>query len=101
MFLNGRINGIECKIFYDERVSPEKTPQGYPNIYHVRHDQYNWTCPIALEKYVLVNFYGTVFMKEKLDFGASGYIEIKNFKIDKELLPFQLSSSIFQRMFCI
>lgn len=76
--LNACINNIDCVVYYDERVSPTKAPLGYPYMYHIRHDEDDWTQPITLERLVIVNFLGTALMKEPVDFGVNSYIEIGN-----------------------
>jgi hypothetical protein len=77
------VNDIECIFYYDERFSPEHAPLGYPYMYHLRHDEDDWTRPISIEKYVLVNFFGTVFMKNPIDFGNEIYMDINKFKMGK------------------
>jgi len=83
------INGMDCVLFYDERIPPEKAPQGYPYMYHVRHDDNNWICPITIERFVVVNFFGTVFMKEPIVIGEDNYLEINQFK--HEDMKFKIS----------
>ena len=99
--LKARINNIDCILYYEERISPEKAPLGYPYMYQIRHDEDDWTRPITLEQSVLVNFFGTVFMKEQIDFDNNGYIEIKRFSIEKQLIQFKLRDAIFEKMFCL
>ena len=97
--LKARINNIDCLVCYDERVPAEKAPPDFPYMYHIRHDEDNWTLPITLERFVLVNFFGTVFMKEPLEFDSSGYIEIKSFSIENNLVTFKLNRSVFEKTF--
>ena len=93
------VNGIECKFYYEERLSPEHAPFGYPYMYHLRHDEDNWTKPIMLERFVLVNFFGTVFMKEPVEFGEEYYIEIKQFKMERKFVKFGLRRETLNKLF--
>jgi hypothetical protein len=52
--IKARVNGIDCIVFYDERLSPEKAPAEYPYMYHIRHNEDNWTHPISLERFTAV-----------------------------------------------
>ena len=97
--LNARINNMDCILYYDIRVSPEKAPLGYPYMYHVRHDEDDWTQPVSLERAVFVNFFGTVFMKQPVEFDDSGYIDIESFSMEKQFVKFYLSGSILKKMF--
>lgn len=99
--LNARINNIDCILYYDERISSEKAPLGYSYMYQIRHDEDDWTQPITLERLVVVNFFGTVFMTEPLEFDNSAYIEIKSFSMEKQFVEFKLRGSIFEKMFCL
>lgn len=95
--LNARINGIACMLCYDERIPQERAPFGYPYIYHLRHDEDDWTIPISVERFVAVNFFGTIFMKEPLEFGVDDYIEVKQFKPEIEYIKFKLSSALLSK----
>ena len=99
--LNVRINGIDCIVYYDERIPSEKAPPGYPYMYHIRHDEDNWTKPVTLERLVVANFFGTAFMKEPIEVGGNGYIEIKSFSMEAQFVEFKLNSAIFESMFCL
>ncbi len=99
--LSARINGIDCIVYYEERMPPEKAPSGYPYMYHIRHDEENWTRPVTLERLVVVNFFGTAFMKEPVEFGGNGYIEIESFGMETQLVEFKLSGAIFESMLCL
>ena len=92
------INDIKCILFYEERLSLEKAPSGFPFMYHIRHDEADWTSPISIEKYVAVNFFGTVFMEKPLEFDSSNYIEIKKFKLESNYIKFKVSKSLFMKM---
>ena len=89
------INGIDCVLFYDKRIPPEKTPQGYPYLYHIRHDDNNWIRPVTIERFVVVNFFGTVFMKEPIEIDEGGYLEINHFKHD--YVEFKISGELFEK----
>jgi hypothetical protein len=96
--LTANVNGIKCVLFYEERIIPEKAPSGFPFMYHIRHDENDWTCPISIEKYVAVNFFGTVFMEKPLEFDSSSYIKIKKFKLESNYIKFKVSKSLFMKM---
>lgn len=88
--INACVNGIQCKFYYEERFSSEHAPIGYPYMYHLRHDEDDWTNPVMLERFVGVNFFGTVFMKEPIEFGERGYLDIERFNIESELIKIKL-----------
>ena len=96
--INARINGIDCKVFYEERLFPEEAPSGYPYMYHIRHDEDNWTHPISLEKFVAVNFFGTVFIKKPLEIDKDGYLEIEEFKPEWDYVEFRVDRTLFEKM---
>ena len=82
------------------RIPADKAPTGYPYMYHIRHDEDNWIKPVELERFVLVNFFGTVFMKEPVEIDESGYVEIKRFWMEKgKFIKFRIRDSILRRTF--
>lgn len=93
-----RINNIDCILFYDKRVSSGQSPVGYPNMYNVRHDECDWTRPISIEKFVFVNFFGTIFTKEPLELDINAYIEIKSFKTELKYIKFKIRRKLFERI---
>jgi hypothetical protein len=94
------VNGVECVFFYDERLTPAQAPPGYPYMYHLRHDENNWVRPISIEKCVWVNFFGTVFMKNPLDFGDYCWIDVKKFKMGKNnFFGFRIKPEYFRQVF--
>ena len=93
------VNGIENKFYYKERISPEHAPLGYPYMYHLRHDEDNWSKPITLERFVLVNFFGTVFTKEPVDFGENDYVEIEQFKMERKFVNIRLRRETLFKLF--
>jgi hypothetical protein len=99
--MNASLNGVQCILFYDERIASEKAPLGYHYIYHLRHDEDDWTRPISIERFVVVNFFGTVFTKEPIEIDESGYVEIESFRIETQFIIFRLSGSVFNSMFCL
>lgn len=99
--VNAEINGIQCILYYDKRMSPEEAPSGYPHMYHIRHDEDDWTQPITLERFVAVNFFGTVFMKEQVNFNESCYIDIDSFYLDTQLVKIRLKGSVIKSIFCL
>ena len=92
------VNGIECQFFYDEAIPPEQAPEGYPFIYYLRHDENNWIKPISIEPYVFANFFGTVFMKNKLEFDKNRFIDVKRFKFEGDYVVFGLRKSAANKM---
>jgi len=97
--VKARINEFECMLSYDERISPEKAPAGYPYVYHIRHDENNWTCPISIERFVFVNFFGTVFTKEPIRIDKDGYMEIERFELEHDYTVFRVDGALFEKMF--
>lgn len=93
-----RINDFDCMLAYDERISPEKAPAGYPYVYHIRHDETNWTCPISIERFVAVNFFGTVFSKEPIRIDKDGYTEIEHFEWEHDYVEFMIDGTLFGKM---
>ena len=96
--IKAHINNIDCILFYDKRVSSGQPPVGYPNMYNVRHDECIWTRPISIEKFVFVNFFGTIFTKEPFKFNISGYIEVKSFKMELKYIKFKIRRKLFERI---
>ena len=97
--IRASVNKVECRLFYDERVSSEEAPEGYPYMYHLRHDEDNWINPVNIEPFVAVNFFGTVFMKEPVSFDGSGYIEIESFEMQCDFIRFEVGRGQFEKMF--
>jgi hypothetical protein len=97
--IDAKINGIDCKLFYDERVPVDKAPIGFPYIYHLRHDEENWCCPMSIENFVLANFFGTIFTKEFLNIGKVDYIDITGFEVDWDYIEFKFPLGIFGKSF--
>jgi len=96
--LNAQINGIPCILFYEERVTSEKAPLGYPYMYHIRHDEDDWTCPIGIERFVCVNFFGTVFMNKPIELGLQGYMEIERFNLEGDQVKLTVDGSLFDKV---
>jgi len=93
--INACINGIECKLFYDERISVNKAPAGYPYMYHLRHDEENWNRPISIENFVFVNFFGTIFTNKPLNIDRNDYIDVNSFEMDWEYVEFRFPIGLF------
>ncbi len=77
-FVNEKLAVIELvgrkALFSNDRIKPEKVPQGLYR-YDLRYsDEKN--CFITIEPKVGVNHGGTVLMKEPLDFGKKGYLSL-------------------------
>ena len=97
--VKARINGKTCLLFYDERIPLGEAPLNYPYMYHLRHDEDDWTCPINIEKNVLVNFFGTIFAREPVELGEDDYLEIEQFEIDWDYFKFRLPRSLIDQHF--
>lgn len=93
------INGKEGLFFYDERIPLENAPHGYPYMYHLRHDEDDWTKPIHIERLVIVNFFGTVFLKEKLHFNRCGYFEIEKIELDCNYAKININHNLLENLF--
>jgi hypothetical protein len=98
MKLRAKINGSQCVVYYDQTVTAEEAPAAYPYVYSIRHDEDDWTRPIAIEPFVLVNFFGTVCMKTPIDFNLAGFIEIEQFEPEDQLVRFSLSGNLMKKM---
>jgi hypothetical protein len=92
------VNGIECRFFYDEVISDEKAPDGYSYRYYLRHDEDNWIKPISIEPHVFVNFFGTVFMKDQLEFDKNRYIDVNKFKFEGKYVVFGIRKTATNKM---
>ncbi len=97
--VRARVNGIDCILYYDERIPQEEAPPGYPHMYHLRHDEDDWSQPVNLEKFVLVNFFGTVFMKDPVEIDDSGYVEVESFWMEGKFVEFRASRSLLMKTF--
>jgi hypothetical protein len=97
--MNVRINNIPCILFYDERIPQSKAPAGYAYSYHLRHTEDDWTMPVNIEKFVYVNFFGTIFTKEPFDFGSEIYIEVEQFKMESDMVEFVATNKFWETMF--
>jgi hypothetical protein len=94
------INGKECILYYNVRVAFENSPYGYPYGYHIRHSEEDWTCPESIEPFVLVNFFGTVFMKKPIEFREQCYVDIEKFEIEGNLKKYFMSKNTLNLVFC-
>jgi hypothetical protein len=97
MMINARINNVDCKLFYDERIPAEKAPSGYPHMYHLRHDENNWCLPISIEKFVFANFFGTIFTKTPFEFDKDGYIDVEQFEMEPYYIIFEAKGELLER----
>jgi hypothetical protein len=96
--VKARINGFDCILFYDERITPDKAPAGHSYMYHVRHDEDDWTYPISVEHFVLVNFFGTIFTKEPIEIDRDYYLEIEHFEMEHDYVKFKIDGTLFEKM---
>ena len=92
------INGIDCIFYYEERIPPENAPFGYPYMYHVRHDEDDWTCPISIEQFVFVNFFGTIFTSKPVKLGSDGYTEIEQFELERDYVKLRVKRKLFKKI---
>jgi len=67
-------------------------------MYHVRHDEENWTRPISIEQFVLVNFFGTIFTREFMDINMGDYIDVEHFEMDWNYIEFRLPKESFNEL---
>ena len=98
IMVKARINGLDCIMYYDERISADNAPVECPYMYHVRHDEDDWTMPVTLERQVVANFFGTVFMKEPLQMGMDGFLDVDDFEMHGKLTVFKLSGTVLQNV---
>jgi hypothetical protein len=92
-----RVNGIQGFLYYEERIPRELAPVGYPNMYHLRHDEDDGMEPVSIERFVLINFFGTIFLRKPVEFGKEEYVEVKKIKYDSQLIPFRLRKSLMNK----
>ena len=71
-----RIYNFDCLLSEQRKI--ESIPEGYPHIYYARHGEDDWTIPLTIEKFVLVDFFGIIFTANPIDLGEDGYIEAQN-----------------------
>ena len=72
-----RINDFECMLS-EKRKIPD-IPEGYPYKYFARHGSDDWTSPLTIEKFVRIDYFGTIFTKEPLDLGEKGFLDVWSF----------------------
>ncbi len=78
-----RINNFDC--FFSERSNGDVVPEGYPYVYYARHGSDDWTIPLTIEKFVRVDYFGTIFTKQPIAFGEKGFLDVWRFFRYKEL----------------
>jgi len=96
--IRANVNGHECLFAFDERVKLADYPTEYPYKYDIRHDDDNWTLPVTIEPFVLVNFLGSVFTKHPI-FSDINPIDIYSFEMEGEWEPFSLSQNSLRKIF--
>ncbi len=72
-----RINNIDCIL--SERSNGKVVPEGYPYVYCARHGSDDWTIPLTIEKFVRVDYFGTIFTKQPIDLGEKGFLDVWSF----------------------
>lgn len=63
-YMKVRVKGTDA-LFCEVRIEKETIPEGL-HMYQVRHDEEDWTEPVQIKNYILVNFLGTLVTKEPL-----------------------------------
>jgi hypothetical protein len=96
--VRARVNRQACILHRDERIPAEDAPFGYPHMYHLRHSEDDWTCPDSIERFVLVNFFGTIFLENPLDIGEDGYVDIWNFETEDDHVKFFLRRTLLKKL---
>lgn len=77
-----RINNIDCIL--SEKTKVVAVPKGYPHVYYARHGSDDWTTPLTIEKFVRVDYFGTIFTRQPIDLGEKGYIDVTSFYRNSE-----------------
>jgi hypothetical protein len=72
-----RINDFDCLLSEGPKV--KTNPEGYPYSYYARHGSDDWTIPLTIEKFVRVDYFGTIFTKQAIDLGEKGFLDVWNF----------------------
>lgn len=72
-----RINDIECIL--SETAKVKAAPEGYPYMYYARHGSDDWTTPLTIEKFVRVDYFGTIFTEQPIELGEEGFIDVWRF----------------------
>ncbi len=96
--ISANVNGYECLFAYDERVKPADYPAEYRFKYDIRHDEDNWTLPVTIEPFVLVNFLGSIFTKMPV-FDSKDPIEVYSFEMAGNWKPFYLNRDSLLEIF--
>ena len=69
-----RINNFECILSESSKV--EVIPEDYPYRYCARHGSDDWTIPLTIEKHVRVDYFGTIYIKQPLELGEKGFLDV-------------------------
>jgi hypothetical protein len=74
-----KFRGMDCLAFEGR---PESENARYPrqdyHYYPMRHGESDWACPITIERYVLVNFWGMIGTPKPLRFSKGcGYLNLR------------------------
>lgn len=71
------VNGVKCRFF----KSPEEVMRkNHPNIYYIRHSEFDFDKPETVERFVFVNRFGVILADKPLLKDDDEYCEIKSFK---------------------
>jgi hypothetical protein len=72
----------QIEVFEDLRIPKEKRdPNRY--YYELRHADNDWSCPITVEKAVLVNFWGTLISDKPYSLNDGGYYSLSEDEVDE------------------
>jgi hypothetical protein len=71
-----QFRGMDCLVFEGR---PEGEKVKYPRkdyfYYAMRHGESDWVCPISIEKFVFVNYWGVIGTPKPLSF-SNGYLKL-------------------------
>lgn len=75
IIINNEIEGI----FYDT-IDKDKPINEYAHKTMLRHSDFDWTKPISIEKFVIVNKFGTLYTREPLLNENQMFLSVKNYE---------------------
>jgi hypothetical protein len=93
------VNGCNCIILRDKWVDARYAPFGYPDVCYLRHSESDWTRPESIERFVLVNLYGTMFSAEPFLADEEEYIEVSTFEIEDDGVAFVITGEALLNAF--
>lgn len=79
-------------LFTDQRIDKNSVPEGIYS-YDIRHSDSDFSKPVTVESFVLVNWYGTILSKAPMDFSRAisendPYLKIRarDFRIERRVI---------------